>query len=103
MALQAFGMMLKFIVPDNKFNWRPEGRPYLIKRGDTLSKISKYVYSTFRRWRDIWNNNRPLIKNPNKIFSGFTVYYIPDDKNDKSDNSLAKGIKVKKNREPTSL
>ena len=51
------------------------GTPYFIKRGDTLSRISNWVYGTFNRWREIWHNNRQLIHNPNKIYAGFTLFY----------------------------
>ena len=54
------------------------GDPYAIKRGDTLGKISNWVYGTFTRWKDLWNNNRELIHDPNKIYAGFKLYYIKD-------------------------
>ena len=74
------GMQIKYKVPAQKFVWNPEGNPYLIKRGDTLVLISGDVYGKTDRWRDIWDNNRPLIRDPNLIFAGFTLYYIPGDK-----------------------
>lgn len=55
----------------------PSGNPYLIKRGDSLSKISRKVYGDFRRWPAIYQNNREQMPNPNLIFSGFTLYYPP--------------------------
>ena len=51
-----------------------DGNPYLIKSGDTLGKISNTTYGTIKYWKNIWNNNKPLIKDPNKIFAGFTIY-----------------------------
>lgn len=68
------GMKLKYEVPAQKFVWNPEGNPYLIKVGDTLGTISKDTYGTMGYWKNIWQNNRPLIKDPNKIFAGFTIY-----------------------------
>lgn len=53
------------------------GVPYLIRRGDTLGKISKNVYGVQEKWRSIWKNNPELIQNPNKIYAGFTLYYVP--------------------------
>lgn len=53
------------------------GVPYLIRRGDTLGKISKSVYGVSEKWRSIWKNNPELIQNPNKIYAGFTLYYVP--------------------------
>lgn len=72
----AAGQELKYMAPASEFNWNPQGSPYLIKWGDTLGLISGNVYGTQNRWKDIWNNNKPLIKDPNKIFAGFTIYYI---------------------------
>ncbi len=72
------GMTLKYRVPHTPFNYRPRGTPYLIRNGDTLGTISNTVYNTNKRWRDIWNNNREIIYNPNLIFAGFTIYYIPE-------------------------
>lgn len=74
------GMMLKFAVPESEFKYEPKGEPFIIKWGDTLSSISKEVYDTLNRWKEIWHNNRPLIQNPNKIFAGFTIYYVPGEK-----------------------
>ncbi len=51
------------------------GMPYSIKKGDTLSKISNWIYGTLNRWKDLWNNNRQLIHDPNKIYAGFKMYY----------------------------
>ena len=72
------GMVLNYSAPEKEFIWSPQGNPYLIKTGDTLGKISKQVYSTPKKWKSIWDNNRPLIKNPNKIFAGFTIFYLDD-------------------------
>ncbi|WP_066018204.1 LysM peptidoglycan-binding domain-containing protein [Endozoicomonas atrinae] len=68
------GMILTFPEPAEKFIQNKNGDPYLIKRGDTLTSISKNAYGTSRHWKDIWKNNRPLIKDPNLIFAGFTIY-----------------------------
>ncbi len=56
------------------------GESYLIKRGDTLGVISNDVYGTARKWKKLWENNRQLIKDPNKIYAGFYLYYIPEGK-----------------------
>ncbi len=71
------GDALKYQVPSQKFTWQPSGDPYLIKKHDTLGKISNEKYGTYAKWRSLWENNKPLIKNPNLIFAGFTLYYIP--------------------------
>lgn len=71
------GVELKYMVPDQRFGWEPSGLPYLIKTADTLGTISKEKYGTTRKWKSIYENNRPLIRNPNLIFAGFTIYYQP--------------------------
>lgn len=68
-------MELKYRAPDQEFVWNPEGTPYLIKNGETLGTISNSIYQTPRKWKKLWENNKPLIKNPNIIYSGFTLYY----------------------------
>ncbi len=74
------GMEIKFTSPDVEFMWNPEGSPYLIRTGDTLGGISGNVYGTVKKWKFLWDNNRPLIKDPNRIFAGFTIYYREDGK-----------------------
>jgi LysM repeat protein len=66
---------LKYRAPASQFVWNPNGTPYLIKNGETLGTISNAVYSTPKKWKAIWENNKPLIKNPNVIYAGFTLYY----------------------------
>ncbi len=75
-ALLNPGMSIKYNAPASEFVWNPEGNPYLIKNGETLGTISNTVYQTPKKWNEIWKNNKPLIKNPNLIYSGFTLYYI---------------------------
>lgn len=77
-ATLATGMSLKYQAPETEFVWNPIGVPYLINRGETLGIISNNVYQTPKKWKSIWENNKPLIKNPNVIFAGFTVYYIKE-------------------------
>ena len=74
----ASGTIIRYQKPVTEFVWNPEGLPYLIKNGDSLGSISQDKYGTDKKWRSIYNNNRPLIKDPNLIFAGFTLYYIPD-------------------------
>jgi nucleoid-associated protein YgaU len=75
MALRK-GMVLSYQAPSREFSWNPQGLPYLIRTGDTLGTISNQVYTTPKKWKLIWDNNRPLIKDPNRIFAGFTLYYL---------------------------
>lgn len=70
------GMVLRYLSTGKDFEWNPKGNPYLIKWGDTLGTISKDVYGKTGRWKEIWYNNRPLVKDPDKIFAGFTLFYL---------------------------
>ena len=72
------GDVIKYTKPAEEFVWSPQGNPWLIRRGDTLGVISGEVYGVTNRWRDIYNNNKPMIKDPNLIFAGFTLYYIAE-------------------------
>lgn len=72
------GTVIQYEAPAQEFTWNPAGLPYLVKRGDSLGSISDDKYGTIERWRDIYENNQPLIKDPDLIFAGFTLYYVPD-------------------------
>lgn len=71
------GVVLKYYVPEQAFGWQPSGLPYLVKTGDNLGMISMEKYGTSKKWKNIYENNRPLIRDPNLIFAGFTIYYVP--------------------------
>ena len=54
----------------------PEGsEKYKVKQGDTLGTIAGKVYGAQSMWKRLWEQNKAWIKNPNKIFAGFFVYY----------------------------
>jgi len=52
-------------------------RFYIVRQGDTLSKISKKYYSTANKWYVIYDANRDIISNPNKIKVGMKLH-IPN-------------------------
>lgn len=70
------GMVLKH--DSAGFDYNPQGLPHLIKTGDSLGSISGEKYGTDKRWKEIWDNNKEMIHDPNLIFAGFTLYYLPD-------------------------
>ncbi len=70
------GMMLNH--DSAGFAYNPQGLPHLIKVGESLGSISGEKYGTSQRWREIWDNNKEMIHNPNIIFAGFTLHYLPD-------------------------
>ncbi|MBT4790993.1 MAG: LysM peptidoglycan-binding domain-containing protein [Halobacteriovoraceae bacterium] len=65
--------------PQQGFTWPPNGDSYLIKKHDTLQTISSDIYSSTKRWHHLYQHNKQLIKNPDLIFSGFTIYYLPEE------------------------
>lgn len=71
------GTKLKYERPAQEFVWQPTGTPYLIKTGDTLGTISNSFYQTTAKWKELWQHNKKLISNPNRIYAGFTMF-APD-------------------------
>jgi nucleoid-associated protein YgaU len=43
---------------------------YTVQPGDTLSKIAKEQYGDARKYMKIFEANRPMLKDPNKIYPG---------------------------------
>lgn len=43
---------------------------YIVKKGDSLSKIAKRVYGDPMKYKKLFEANQPLLKDPNKIFPG---------------------------------
>src|SRR6185437_9177920 len=69
------GTVLKIEKPDSPVVVERNGDQYLIKGGDTLGTISNDVYGTPSKWKKLWNNNKQLNKDPNKIYAGFYLYH----------------------------
>lgn len=83
---------------------QPDGSPYLIKKMDTLPKISKKVYGTKNQWDVIYFNNREIIRSPDLIYSGFVISYPETDAIASLKNQMAEmNFKVKSPRKPASL
>jgi nucleoid-associated protein YgaU len=43
---------------------------YVVVSGDSLSKIAKREYGNANEWNRIFEANRDILKDPNKIFPG---------------------------------
>jgi nucleoid-associated protein YgaU len=43
---------------------------YEVKSGDSLSKIAKNEYGDAGKWQQIFEANKDILKDPNKIFPG---------------------------------
>jgi LysM domain-containing protein len=46
------------------------GDRHVVRRGDSLWRISTRAYSSGGRWRDLYRANRPRIKDPDLIYPG---------------------------------
>lgn len=69
------GMRLKYETPVNAFQPAQLGHSYTIKPGDTLANIADEVYGRKMKYKKLQGYNKRLIKNPNRIFAGFTIFY----------------------------
>ena len=54
----------------------PEAVFYTVKKGDSLSKIAKAHYGSYRDYMKIFEANRPLLTDPDRIYPG-QVLRIP--------------------------
>ncbi len=82
------GKMIKYLPKLNPVEpFRPSGLPHLVKKGEYLGSISKDKYGTYNRWKEIFENNKKILIDPNLIFAGFTLYYIPDNRGTASDEN----------------
>jgi murein DD-endopeptidase MepM/ murein hydrolase activator NlpD len=52
-------------------------RTYVVKKGDSLSKIAMQFYGSYDRWNDIYEANKDQIKNPDLIYPD-QEFVIPD-------------------------
>lgn len=48
----------------------PEVQSYTVSKGDNLSKIAKHFYGNANEWKRIFEANRDVLKDPDKIFPG---------------------------------
>lgn len=56
---------------------KPEGRTYTVQSGDTLWKIAEAMYGSGGKYMKIFEANKDLLENPDKIFPGQELV-IPD-------------------------
>lgn len=69
------GTELKYEAPLQNFQPEQLSHSYLIKQGDTLANIADDVYGRKMKYKKLQKFNSHLVKNPNRIFAGFTLYY----------------------------
>ena len=49
---------------------KPEAQFYTVVSGDNLSKISKHYYGDANKYMQIFEANKPMLSNPDKIYPG---------------------------------
>lgn len=55
----------------------PRENRYTVLGGDTLWEISQKLYGSKRYWYSLWHSNKDLIKDPNSLYAGFHLRYLP--------------------------
>lgn len=46
---------------------------YTVQKNDTLQRISQKFYGTTRKWQIIYEENKSVIKNPDKVYPGMKI------------------------------
>ena len=57
----------------------PVDQQYVVKVGDTLSKLAERFYNSTSKWEKIFEANRENLKNPNYIYVGMKLVIPADD------------------------
>lgn len=61
-------------------NKEPEAVFHTVETGDTLGKIAREHYGSEAKYKEIYEANKPMLKDPDKIYPG-QVLRIPEKKN----------------------
>ena len=56
----------------------PEAVIYVVRKGDTLSAIAQKHYGKASKYMKIFEANRPMLKDPDKIYPGQALRIPPD-------------------------
>lgn len=62
--------------PASSENWT--SRTYTVKSGDTLSKIAQDMYGEASKYPQIFEANKPMLKDPDKIYPGQVLRVPPE-------------------------
>jgi nucleoid-associated protein YgaU len=63
--------------PEPDSEEQPSSRFYTVQRGDTLSKIAREFYGSASKYPVIFEANKPMLTNPDRIYPG-QVLRIPE-------------------------
>jgi len=66
-------------VPKVASTVKPAAEEYIIKQGDTLSKLAEQFYNSMSKWPKIYEANRDSVKNPHYIYIGQRIVIPPDE------------------------
>jgi len=55
----------------------PPMRPYVVQRGDTLTRIAERLLGDAARWEEIYHVNRDQIRDPDNIREGMVLWVPP--------------------------
>ncbi len=66
-------------VPKVASTIKASAQEYIIKQGDTLSKLADRFYNSMNKWEKIYEANRDNVKNPNYIYVGQKIVIPPDE------------------------
>ncbi|MFF8471974.1 peptidoglycan-binding protein LysM [Streptomyces griseus] len=58
---------------ESKLTPAPQSRIVTLKAGDTLSSLAKATYGDAAKYAEIFEANKPLLKDPNKVYPGLAV------------------------------
>ncbi len=65
------------IEPGEKERYVSQEITYTIQKGDTLQKIAKKFYGTTRKWPEIYEANKDVIKASSKVYPGQVIIIPP--------------------------
>jgi NitT/TauT family transport system substrate-binding protein len=66
-------------VPKVASTVKPAAEEYIIKQGDTLSKLAERFYNSVNKWPKIYEANKDSVKNPHYIYIGQKIVIPPDE------------------------
>jgi nucleoid-associated protein YgaU len=66
-------------VPKVASTVKPAAEEYIIKQGDTLSKLAERFYNSVNKWQRIYEANKESVKNPHYIYIGQKIVIPPDE------------------------
>jgi LysM repeat protein len=57
----------------DELSYEDNYREYTVQKNDTLQKISRKFYGTTRKWQMLYEQNKDVLKSPDKIYPGMKI------------------------------